>query len=99
MSDSHPYCLVHDQPLDWCRPPHADLPLCEGVTGIGQPCPAPAAWLVAVGSRTSDAQHACARHLNSTCWLMLGNEMPRRDITLAVTPVRVVPLSPDRPPG
>ena len=21
----HPYCVEHDQPLDWCRPPHPDV--------------------------------------------------------------------------
>ena len=23
----HPYCVEHDQPLDWCRPPHPDVML------------------------------------------------------------------------
>jgi hypothetical protein len=24
MAKPHPYCVTHDQPLDWCRPRHPD---------------------------------------------------------------------------
>ncbi len=40
-------------------------------------CSARAVWDVGVGNRTIDRQLSCGRHLNRTCWIMLGAELPR----------------------
>jgi hypothetical protein len=68
-------------------PPEAG-PRCE-CTDLAGPdgCHAQAIWLVAVGSRQSDAQRSCGRHLNRTCWLMTGGEGDRH-VTLSVTMVQ-----------
>jgi hypothetical protein len=57
---------------------------CKDGTGLNG-CQARASWLVGwpVGGR----QYSCGRHLNRTCWAMVEAEMPRRNVTLTVTPV------------
>jgi hypothetical protein len=61
---------------------------CECTEGTGpHGCQATAQWLVGIGSRMTDRQLSCGRHLNRTCWLMLGAELPGRAVTLSVTPV------------
>jgi hypothetical protein len=41
---------------------------CESVQErTGLPCPARALWIVGVGTRKSDEQAACARHLSAAC--------------------------------
>ena len=79
---------------------HSEQPVPETaatVSGIAHGCEAPdsgldgckatAAWLVRVGTRTTDGQRSCGRHLNRTCELMLFNE-GRRGATLTITAVR-----------
>lgn len=56
----------------------------EVTSGLG--CRITASWLVGVGSRKSDAQLSCGRHLNITCQLMASLE-GRAGVTLTVTPV------------
>ena len=46
-------------------------------------CPRLASWLVRVGTRKTDEQTACARHLSRTCRAMAGAE--DREVTLSVT--------------
>jgi hypothetical protein len=36
-----------------------------------------AAWAVSVGTRVTDRQLSCGRHLNRVCWAMVEAEMPR----------------------
>jgi hypothetical protein len=45
-------------------------------------CLIPPIWLVAVGTRHSDAQYSCGRHLNRTCEAMLGAEGREAALTL-----------------
>lgn len=52
----------------------------------GKPCRARASWIVAVGSRTTDEQAACGRHLNLALTAMVDAE--RRPV--AVLTVRKV---------
>jgi hypothetical protein len=40
------------------------------------PCRASATWLVRVGTRQSDAQRSCARHLSKTCIAMGQADKP-----------------------
>jgi hypothetical protein len=49
----------------------------------GNPCPAEAAWIVAVGTRTADEQLACGRHLSRVCWALEGAE-GRENVKLTV---------------
>jgi hypothetical protein len=50
-----------------------------------EPCGARPSWLVGVGSRASDAQLSCSRHLAGTCRLRLRAEQ-RSGASLTVTP-------------
>lgn len=47
---------------------------CEHVDDAGRKCRQPAGWRVRVGSRRTDEQYACARHLNQTCAAMYSAE-------------------------
>ena len=58
---------------------------CE-FSDFGPVCGASAAWIVAVGSRKSDAQRSCRRHLSRTCDVMRAAEN-RAGVVLTVTPV------------
>lgn len=49
-------------------------------------CTYRAQWTVAVGSRVSDRQRSCARHLSFTCWARVEAEMPRTAF-LTLTPI------------
>lgn len=60
---------------------------CEFAHWQPHACGARASWIVAVGTRKSDAQASCGRHLNLTCTAMRGAET-RATVTLTVTPVR-----------
>jgi hypothetical protein len=40
----------------------------------GLPCPCWAKWIVGVGTRKSDEQAACARHLAAACTALEGAE-------------------------
>jgi hypothetical protein len=59
---------------------------CESLKWSGVSCGSPAAWLVRVGSRASDEQAACGRHLNSACQALYGAE-GRSGAVLTVRPV------------
>jgi hypothetical protein len=61
---THPYCTVHDQPLDWCHPPHDDVPsvpdalrpeltgTCQAASSkTGETCGEPSAILMTTGCR------------------------------------------------
>ena len=51
------------------------IPTCEVfVPSRAVLCGARALWLVAVGSRKTDAQYSCGIHLSRTCGLMLKAE-------------------------
>ena len=63
-----------------------DLARCQAPDGSGHACRARASWRVSIGSRRSDAQLACGRHLNMAALAMLGAE-GRASAVLAVTPV------------
>jgi hypothetical protein len=64
---------------------------CESVVdGIDRPCRQPAQWKAQVGTRETDAQLACGRHLSPVCQAMYEAEAPRRPV-LTVTAVRDVP--------
>lgn len=52
-------------------------PRCECTENTGLVCPARASWLVGIGSRTSDRQYCCGRHLHRACRAMLEAEKPR----------------------
>jgi hypothetical protein len=52
----------------------------------GRPCGLAAVWFVQVGSRQSDGQYCCGKHLHGTCEAMSGAELPRR-AALTVTAV------------
>lgn len=59
---------------------------CECTENTGPDgCPAQAAWLVGIGSRTIDRQYSCGRHLHRTCRMMLEAEKPRH-AALTITP-------------
>lgn len=59
---------------------------CECTENTGPDgCPAQASWLVGIGSRATDRQYSCGRHLHRTCRAMLGAEEPRT-AALTVTP-------------
>jgi len=58
---------------------------CE-LADFGPPCGARTAWVVSVGSRKSDAQRSCKRHLSRTCEVLQGAEN-RTGVTFTVTPV------------
>jgi hypothetical protein len=58
----------------------------ENRTGLR--CPARASWLVGVGSRVSDRQLACGRHLHRICRAMLGADLPHH-VTLTITPAKL----------
>lgn len=82
-SDSRPRDLV---PGSGQAGEPRDLARCQAPDGRGRACGARASWLVSVGSRRSDAQLACGRHLNMAALAMLGAE-GRASAVLAVTPV------------
>jgi hypothetical protein len=48
-------------------------------------CPAVALWLVQIGTRKTDAQLSCGRHLNLVCAAMAVTE--ERPVALTVTEV------------
>ena len=57
---------------------------CESVQeSTGQPCRAAALWIVSAGTRKSDEQAACCRHLSPACAAMAGAE-GRRGAWLSV---------------
>lgn len=61
---------------------------CECTENTGsEGCNAAALWLVGIGSRKTDRQLSCGRHLNRTCEAMIQAEMPRRAV-LTIAPVR-----------
>lgn len=45
-------------------------------------CQAPPVWCVSVGTRHTDAQLSCGRHLNRTCVAMLGAEGRQAALTV-----------------
>jgi len=48
---------------------------CESIEDLtGEPCPCYAAWVIHVGTREYDKQHACGRHLHSACRMMAADE-------------------------
>jgi hypothetical protein len=49
----------------------------------GRPCPAEALWVVAVGSRKTDEQASCGRHLSRVCSALQGAEF-RENVRLTV---------------
>jgi hypothetical protein len=51
-------------------------------------CQARAIWRVAVGSRSSDAQLSCRRHMSQACQAMAEAEFPRAAVVLSVMAVR-----------
>lgn len=57
---------------------------CEFAHFQPEVCGARASWLVAVGSRKTDAQRSCGRHLNLTCDVLFWAEQ-RTDATLTIT--------------
>lgn len=60
---------------------------CECTDGTGPDgCPATATWQIGVGTRKSDRQVSCGRHLNRVCWAMVSAEAPR-NANLTVTPL------------
>jgi hypothetical protein len=53
---------------------------------MGLPCTRDAVWLVQVGTRVTDAEGTCAKHLNQTCRAMYeAEDRPLAQLTL--TPV------------
>ena len=55
---------------------------CECLIGAtGEWCKATATWCVQVGTRQSDAQDSCKRHLSQTCWAMLQGESRALTVT------------------
>ena len=60
---------------------------CECAEGTGlDGCKAAATWMVGVGTRVSDRQLSCGRHLNRVCWAMVAGEAPRNP-SLTITPL------------
>lgn len=51
-------------------------------------CSAVPKWQVRAGSRVTDAQYSCGRHLDRTCEAMAGAELPR---TAEITLLRLRP--------
>ena len=68
-----------------------EVKLCEQAEIKGG-CKERAQWRVAVGTRSADAQLSCGRHLNRTCWAMVGAESPRVHVALTVTPFLSIKL-------
>jgi hypothetical protein len=55
-----------------------DVKRCECTENLGPGgCPAAASWRVRVGTRRTDAQLSCGRHLHRVCLAMTGAEAPR----------------------
>jgi hypothetical protein len=61
---------------------------CECTDGTGPDgCPARGTWRVQVGTRKTDAQRSCGRHLNRVCLAMEGAE-GRQNTVLTLTYLR-----------
>jgi len=76
-----PPCLLADGDETPCGQSVIDEPAmtdrCEAPDASLHACRARGTWRVAVGTRQSDAQLACGRHLNSVCLAMRAAELPR----------------------
>lgn len=59
---------------------------CEFAHWQPHACGARASWVVAVGTRKSDAQASCGRHLNLTCTTMQAAEQ-RTGVAFTVTAI------------
>ena len=64
-----------------------DRALCESIEDrTGDPCPCYAQWIIQVGTRTTDRQRACGRHLHPASRAIAAAES-RAGVTLTLTPL------------